>query len=859
MKKRAISMLLVLCLVFSFGAMQVSAADTYGNFEGSGTSSDPFLIQSEQDFYTLIDSTNEGTDMAKYYVGADGIAKYFKVTKDLDMKNYPVNGHGIGITGSWGLLGIKSHFDGNNRTISNLSITDKCDMMGVFGQLQGGSIQNFVFDQLSVTSTHAFKYTGYAGLLIASVSSGKISHCTIKNSTIDLGTPEGSVDLGGICGNNNGAGFDNCYTYNNTFIYSGSNVTKFGTMVGGKVGSMYHCYTDAQPIASDLTRSIAYTTVNNYNVGEHGKLLEKKNGTDITREVNGASVVEALDHYYTVVPDEGYGYTVKVNGNIVPTDENNQFKVVPAALNTIDVTFFTKPVEDDPYKAFAGSGTSDDPFLIQSEQDFYNLIDKTNEDTDVAKYYVGADGTPKYFKVTKDLDMKDLPMAGTGIGIIGSWGLLEIKSHFDGDGHTISNLAFSNKCDMLGVFGQVVGGSVKNFVFDNLSITSTSAFSYGGYVGLLVADTRNNGKVSGCTVKNSKLDIGAPGSNITVGGIVGNSNGIGISNCFTYNNTYPDFTGQKVTFGSMLGGSIASSITCYTDMQPIASNITPSVAYTTVNNYNVGEHGKLLEKKKGTDITREVNGASVVEALDHYYTVVPDEGYTYTVTVNGNEVTPDENNQFTVYPAKLNTINVTFTQIPQTVSNTIEAGEGTVTINGTDYTGTQIIENLTTGTTLNFTVTPPANKLVQNISYNGQDLGDKVDYVTIVKDATLKVTYRDNPATATPAIVIYDKKPLNTEPTDEQPYSTHTVYAQITGWTLVSDYGMKLTNDAGDSVELPGLFTAEVLNSLEKCEGKFAVKVYGDGIVGRTCTITPYFVFNQQTTYGETSEEFTGK
>ncbi len=196
---------------------------------------------------------------------------------------------------------------------------------------------------------------------------------------------------------------------------------------------------------------------------------------------------------------------------------------------------------------------------------------------------------------------------------------------------------------------------------------------------------------------------------------------------------------------------------------------------------------------------------------------------------------------------------------PLPVTNTIEAGAGTVTVNGKDYTGTQTITEFIEGSDMNFIVTPPQDKVVDSIFYNGQELVDKVDYITVVKDAVLKITYRDDPSMTTPSITIYDKKPLNTVPTQENPYSSHTVYAQLTGWKLISDYGMKLSDKEGNYAELPGLLDVETLNSLKKCEGKFAVKIFGDGIDGIACTVTPYLVYNEETSYGESSEEFTGE
>ena len=97
---------------------------------GSGTQADPWLICRHQTLDSLAMFVNSGIDFE---------GKYFKQTADLDLSSYT----------NWRVIGesmatpFKGHFDGNNHTISNLTITGTTQYRGLFGVVLGiGSAAN---------------------------------------------------------------------------------------------------------------------------------------------------------------------------------------------------------------------------------------------------------------------------------------------------------------------------------------------------------------------------------------------------------------------------------------------------------------------------------------------------------------------------------------------------------------------------------------------------------------------------------------------------------------------------------------------------------------------------------------------
>ena len=123
----------------------------------------------------------------------------------------------------------------------------------------------------------------------------------------------------------------------------------------------------------------------------------------------GTKLVRSYDGRKNVTPEYGSeGYTVHIySDKIVFTGYNfSTGKKIPAACLIMPVKTET-PKDDEETEAFAGSGTLDDPYLIENEADFKCLTDLFNASSSSVEREMYGYG--KYFLQTADLDMTNFP------------------------------------------------------------------------------------------------------------------------------------------------------------------------------------------------------------------------------------------------------------------------------------------------------------------------------------------------------------------------------------------------------------------------------------------------------------------
>lgn len=196
-KKINFRMLLVLASVFAFTTS--AFADWAG---GTGTKSDPFLVQNADQLATI------RTDAAQW--------TWVALVGDIDFADAGVQAPFDNVTGK-----LQLSIEGNGFVIKNLQLTGK----GFCSQLDG-TIQNLGFDNVTVTSTATF-----GSAVIAGHSwSGKVFNCYVINSTVTAPTTDADGQaVGTIIGAAMGAGqVINCYS---------DNVTVTGRIgVGGLIG-----------------------------------------------------------------------------------------------------------------------------------------------------------------------------------------------------------------------------------------------------------------------------------------------------------------------------------------------------------------------------------------------------------------------------------------------------------------------------------------------------------------------------------------------------------------------------------------------------------------------------------------------
>lgn len=190
-------------------------------FGGSGTSGDPYLINSANQMASLAIYVNSGTN----YSG-----KYFLLQNNIDLSAYP----------NWTPIGTSSYpfngtFDGNGHKITNLTINTTGTYIGLFGNLSG-TIKNLGLENVNITST-----LSYVGGLAGKVS-GTITNCYVTSGTIT-----GGNYVGGVCGYINSGSISQCWS-------SGLSITG-DSYVGGLGGyttgsAISNCYSESSVLAN---------------------------------------------------------------------------------------------------------------------------------------------------------------------------------------------------------------------------------------------------------------------------------------------------------------------------------------------------------------------------------------------------------------------------------------------------------------------------------------------------------------------------------------------------------------------------------------------------------------------------------
>ncbi len=173
-----------------------------------------------------------------------------------------------------------------------------------------------------------------------------------------------------------------------------------------------------------------------------------------------------------------------------------------------------EPVDGADTGPFAGgSGTADDPYTIGTASQLAAFRDAVN---------AGSSYQGKTIALTADIDLGGAPWTPIGASVRSGSGVEEgstpFAGAFDGAGHKVSGLAIAPTAApadgpdyALGLFGAVMGGTVRNLVLPDAGIAAPQSELAGGAVGLL----GEGGIVSGVTVG------GSIAAKCGAGGIVG--------------------------------------------------------------------------------------------------------------------------------------------------------------------------------------------------------------------------------------------------------------------------------------------------------------------------------------------------
>ena len=575
------------------------------SLSGSGTEADPFIIQSGADLAYI----DQHMTAAENFKGV-----YFELARSIDLGNHSMK---IGEYPGWGGRKIFSGiFDGNSCSIINLNMTESGkggglfsvisgtvknlsvygsvtgdDLMtgGIVGWLYNGTLENCA-NYVNVTSSASSE----TGAMVGTCQGGTITNC------VNYGSVSGIDSVGGIAGKASGT-LTNCLNYGSV---------KGCTNLGGIYGSVHSSgtpeLTDCNDYGTFSAHNLTYHEAKSNSCEEAGNVEYNSCsvcGNKYDAEGNKLSAVEiaATGHAWNdgvvsegtvtftcgncgVTKQENAVYNVTVNhlyldGNVAADAETFEYAYndsYTVNAKTIDgyaashdylkgtvledtaVTIYYSELDTwdgtSVSESLSGSGTADDPYLIQSGADlayFAKVINEHNVEgtftkdhasREVYTVYAGV-----YFKLTKSIDLNGNLLK---IGYSLAWNKYSrFGGTFDGNNCSIRGINITaddaNRNDAL--FGMVYAGTIKNL--------STYGSVYGG--GVL------NGGVIGYlvsgTVENCTSYVNIEGSNET-GGIVGNLDKGTVKNCTNYGKVICTGASAGVIVGKNSSGTVTDCV-----------------------------------------------------------------------------------------------------------------------------------------------------------------------------------------------------------------------------------------------------------------------------------------------------------
>ncbi len=447
------------CLLVSVNILLAAS----GNIPGSGTSTDPYLIEDVHDFFAL-----DGT-----YYGSQ--ATYIKLMCDIDLSDTVFTGAARGpdydTGGGFEGISMEACFDGNGHVIDNMTIditsSEHRSYVGLFGMIDyEGIVKNLTLNNISITSEDYSDNTGG----ICGINYGMIINCKVEGTI--TGT-DSSDQMGGICGRNEERGliancFSDVYVSGNSTIgglcggnlgsiinsNSTSSVTATGYGCGGFCGynenTITNCYSKGQ-VFSTMSYSGGFCGRNN-----EGVILNcfwDKDTAGITTSFGGTGLTTA----------EMKDPSNFINASWDLTEENSN-----GTCEIWDMPSGSYPMLSSfngyTHVALSGNGTENDPYIISTAQELGVMY----------HYDKGA-----YYQLKNDIDLTSITFTGSSIvpGIF--------YGQFDGQNNTISNFTLPSACNFAGLFSKLnIGGEIKNLNLQNINIDNLKQSVYlGGICG----------------------------------------------------------------------------------------------------------------------------------------------------------------------------------------------------------------------------------------------------------------------------------------------------------------------------------------------------------------------------------------
>lgn len=186
------------------------------DLEGEGTKTSPYLISNLAELEFFRDNVNAGNNYSN---------KYVKLTDNIDLASVE----------NWLPIGnstnkFKGHFDGGEKTISNLKINNTASYVGLFGYTESGSLKNLTIENVDIDARLG------VGALAGCPFTSDVDNITLTGKV----TIDAKFYVGGVVGRNAYGDLTNITVDVSSESYvnadSVEDGTSYRTYVGGVVG-----------------------------------------------------------------------------------------------------------------------------------------------------------------------------------------------------------------------------------------------------------------------------------------------------------------------------------------------------------------------------------------------------------------------------------------------------------------------------------------------------------------------------------------------------------------------------------------------------------------------------------------------
>ena len=521
---------------------------------GDGSAEHPYVIASADDFKaiaTLANATSAAggngydAEAGRTFFGSEGV--HYQQTADIDFENADISDYMIG----GAELPFAGTYDGDNKTLSNFTITGAANYTGLWRYADGATFSNIRIQGAKLTSSK-----DDTGIIAGRADNSTISNCTATTTTVTGSTQR----TGGLFGMVEGGSLTGCVFGAETAGASdGSSVTGNGN-TGGLVGICNSNMTDCSNIKATVNGGSGTA-----NGGVAGSV---RAAVTLTNCTNSGNVSASKDYNGGVV---GYATVAACtldgcsnSGNVTAGTGNKYIGGVVGMINCAGVSISNCTNSGDVSKGYDIGGivgyVSEDITITECENSGSISAQNTANNSDAGGIVGLVDGANATIILCDNVGSVTATRANTG-GIVGEipGGKIDRctnqanvkvsaanQNNVGGIGGYVHGTTYIKRCYSSKVTitgGTRVGGIVGNLI-DASQVVNCAVFSQirgartgavGTYgIGTIVGCQGGTSLIANCLARDNGVHVQNTGSDTQLaGGIVGWRNAGALQNCYT--------------------------------------------------------------------------------------------------------------------------------------------------------------------------------------------------------------------------------------------------------------------------------------------------------------------------------------